>query len=79
MYQEVIRSTPFWLKGDIPGPRWDCVFIDVGNLEDIGMKGPLVARVYLFFKFSYEGVDYSCALSRMRMVSVNYLPEYAYF
>ena len=26
MYQEVICSTPFWPKGDIPGPHWDCVF-----------------------------------------------------
>ena len=26
------------------------------------MKGLLVARVYLFFKFSYNSVDYPCAL-----------------
>ena len=26
------------------------------------MKGLLVARVYLFFRFSYEGANYSCAL-----------------
>ena len=27
-----------------------------------GMRGLLVARVYLFFKFSFAGVDYPCAL-----------------
>ena len=26
------------------------------------MKGLLVARVYLFFKFSHDGVNYPCAL-----------------
>jgi len=62
MYREIIRSTPFWPRGDIPGPRRDCVFVDVGNSEDIGMKGLLIARVYLFFKFSYNGIDYPCAL-----------------
>jgi len=64
MYREVIRSTPFWSRGDIPGPRRDCVFVDVGNSENIGVKGLLVARVYLFFRFSHEGADYSCALVR---------------
>ena len=34
----------------------------MGNLEDIRMKGLLMAQVYLFFKFSYEGVDYPCTL-----------------
>jgi len=28
------------------------------------MKALLVARVYLFFRFSHEGVDYPCALVR---------------
>ena len=62
MYREVIRSTPFWPRGDIPGPRRDCIFIDMGGSENTGMKGLLVARVYLFFRFSYDGVDYPCAL-----------------
>ena len=62
MYREVICSTPFWLRGDIPGPRWDCVFVDMGDSENQGMKALLVARVYLFFRFSHEGVDYPCAL-----------------
>jgi len=64
MYREVIRSTPLWPRGDIPGPRRDCVFVDVGNSEGLGMKGLLVARVYLFFRFSHNGVDYPCALVR---------------
>ena len=64
MYREVIRSTPFWPRGDIPGPRRDCVFVDVGNSENSGMKGLLVARVYLFFKFTHNGVVYPCALVR---------------
>ena len=49
MYREVIHSTPFWPRGDIPGPRRDCVFVDMGRSENAGMKGLLVARVYLFF------------------------------
>lgn len=28
----------------------------------MGMKELLVARVYLFFRFSHDGVDYPCAL-----------------
>ena len=62
MYREVIRSTPFWPRGDIPGLRWDCVFVDVGNSENPGMKGLLVAHVYLFFKFTHNGVVYPCVL-----------------
>jgi len=34
----------------------------MGDLENIGMRGLLVARVYLFFRFSYSGIDYPCAL-----------------
>lgn len=62
MYREVVRSTPSWPRGDIPGPRRDCIFVDIGESENMGMKGLLVARVYLFFRFSYGGVDYPCAL-----------------
>ena len=61
MYRETIRSTHYWSRGDIPGPRHDCVFVDVGN-PGIGMQGLLVARVYLFFKLPYNGVEYPCAL-----------------
>ena len=43
MYQEVIHSTPFWPRGDIPGPHRDCVFVDMGGSENQGMKAQLVA------------------------------------
>jgi hypothetical protein len=62
MYREVIRSTPWWSKGDIAGPRRDCVFVDVEGSSAPGMQGLLIARVYLFFKFSFAGTDYPCAL-----------------
>ena len=29
MYHEVIHSTPSWPRGDIPGPRRDCVFVNI--------------------------------------------------
>jgi hypothetical protein len=64
MYREVIRSTPFWPRGDIPGPRRDCIFVDIGNSTNLGMKGLQVARVYLFFKFSHNSTTYPCALVR---------------
>ena len=63
MYREVIRSTPFWPRGDIPGPRQDCIFVDMGGSGN-GMKALLVAHVYLFFRFSYGGINYPCALVR---------------
>lgn len=62
MYRETIRSTPSWSKASIPGPRRDCVFVDMGDSNSVGMKGLLVARVYLFFSFSYNGISYPCAL-----------------
>ncbi|KAF9778110.1 hypothetical protein BJ322DRAFT_1014885 [Thelephora terrestris] len=62
MYREVIRSTPFWPRGDFPGPRRDCIFVDMGDPGSVGMKGVLVARVYLFFRFSYNRTNYPCAL-----------------
>ena len=62
MYREAIRSTPQWTRGDIPGPRRDCVFVDGGEPGARGMRGLLVARVYLFFKFSFANVEYPCAL-----------------
>ena len=62
MYREVIHSIPFWPRGDIPGPHRDCVFVDMGGSENVGMKGLLVAHIYLFFRFSHGSVDYPCAL-----------------
>jgi hypothetical protein len=62
MYRESIRSTPHWTRGDIVGPRRDCVFVDAGQSDAPGMRGLLIARVYLFFRFSFAGVEYPCAL-----------------
>jgi len=62
MYREVIRSTPEWTKGDVAGPRRDCIFVDGGESNAPGMRGLLVARVYLFFRFSFANVEYPCAL-----------------
>ena len=69
MYREVIRSTPFWPRGDFPGPRRDCVFVDMGDSGEVGVKGLLVARVYLFFRFAYDNADYECALVRWYLTS----------
>ena len=62
MYREVIRSLPWWTKGDAPAPRRDCIFVDRGEPDAPGMRGLLVARVYLFFKFLYANAEYPCAL-----------------
>jgi len=62
MYREVIHSTPWWAKGEVAGPRRDSVFVDAGGPDGLGMQGLLVARVYLFFRFSYANVEYPCAL-----------------
>ena len=51
MYRKVIRFTPFWPRGDFPGPHQDCVFVDVGNSENVGMEGLLIAHIYLFSDF----------------------------
>ena len=48
--------------GDIPGPRRDCVFVDMGDSEAIGMKALHITWVYLFFKFSHNNINYPCAL-----------------
>ena len=34
----------------------------MGDSEKVGIKGLLVAHIYLFFTFSYGGTDYQCAL-----------------
>ena len=49
------------MKGDIAAPRRDCIFVDGGSGAP-GMRGLLVARVYLFFKFAFADVEYPCAL-----------------
>ena len=55
---------PFWPRGDIPGPRQDCVFVAVENLENVGMRGLLVGQVFFLFRFLHNNIDYPCALMR---------------
>ncbi|KIM77450.1 hypothetical protein PILCRDRAFT_76723, partial [Piloderma croceum F 1598] len=58
MHSERIRAVTSWRKG--PG-RYDTVFVNTDPAAE-GMRGLDVARVRLFFSFSYEGIQYPCAL-----------------
>jgi len=63
MYRETIRSTPRWTRGEIPGPRRDCVFVSApGDETDTTVNDLNVARVLSFFSFSRSGKVYQCAL-----------------
>ncbi|KAJ7676822.1 hypothetical protein DFH06DRAFT_1291713 [Mycena polygramma] len=59
MRRERIRSTPKWMKHS--GPRRDCAFV-VENQNERGFRGMSVVRIRLFFSFTYDGIDYPCAL-----------------
>ena len=48
--------------GDIPGPRYDCVYIAKHEAPNAGMGNLRVARVHSFFSFDYEAETHSCAL-----------------
>jgi hypothetical protein len=63
MYRETIRSTPYWKYGQATSssPRYDCVFLTKDDSQP-GMRGLHVARVLLFFSFSFSDVVYPCAL-----------------
>ncbi|KAF8262344.1 hypothetical protein EI94DRAFT_1773205 [Lactarius quietus] len=58
MHRELIRATPAWKKG--PG-RYDCVYVE-GDTKSDGFSGLLVARVNLFFSFTFQDNVYPCAL-----------------
>ncbi|KAJ7860199.1 hypothetical protein B0H14DRAFT_3084858 [Mycena olivaceomarginata] len=58
MRRERIHSTP---TGRKHGPRRDCVFV-VENQGERGFRGMSVARIWLFFSFTHDGIDYPCAL-----------------
>ncbi|KAJ7932345.1 hypothetical protein B0H13DRAFT_2518823 [Mycena leptocephala] len=58
MHHERIRATKSWYRGP---PRYDCVFIE-HDPEAAGFRGLHAARVRLFFRFKFRGVDYPCAL-----------------
>ena len=63
MYQELIRSTPIWRKGEHVAARRDCVYVEKGGCDtDDGMRSLLIARVLLFFSFEFNGITYPCAL-----------------
>jgi hypothetical protein len=57
MFQERIRSTPVW-RGELA--RRDTVFIETNKLP--GMRGITIGRVFLFFSFTFQDMDYPCAL-----------------
>ena len=63
MYHETIRATPTWSRGEVPGPRYDCIFVSNGSDSDQSvMSDLLVARVFLFFSFLFDGEPHQCAL-----------------
>ncbi|KAH9033491.1 hypothetical protein EDB85DRAFT_1864385 [Lactarius pseudohatsudake] len=55
---EHIRAVTSWRKG---AGHYDTVFVNADSAVE-GMRGLYVARVRLFFSFSFEGVHYPCAL-----------------
>lgn len=58
MHHEHIRATKSWYGGP---PRYDCVFLE-HDTEAAGFRGLHAARVRLFFRFKFRGVEYPCAL-----------------
>jgi hypothetical protein len=58
MHRERIRATPRWRNGP---PRNDCVFVE-HDVDQEGFAGLHVARVLLFFSFTYHSILYPCAL-----------------
>ena len=62
MFHEVVRAVSHWGMGEIPGPRYDCVYVMKHDTPDIGMRNLRVARVYSFFSFNYGLETHSCAL-----------------
>ena len=62
MYHETIQATPSWNQGEIPGPRFNCIFISNGEGSELNLSGLLVARVLRFFSFTIDGELHQCAL-----------------
>jgi hypothetical protein len=58
MRREHIRVVQSWRKGP---SRYDCVFVVTDEMAE-GMRSLDVARVRLFFSFTYAGTSYPCAL-----------------
>ena len=59
MKHKCICAVETWRKG--PG-RYDTVFVVTDPTISAGMAGLNVAQVRLFFSFSVDGIQYSCAL-----------------
>lgn len=58
MHREHIRAVKSWRRGP---PRYDCIFVSTDENAE-GMRALDVARVRLFFSFTYSNVFYPCAL-----------------
>ncbi|GBE88358.1 hypothetical protein SCP_1301730 [Sparassis crispa] len=64
MRQEHIRATPTWRRKH---PRFDCIFVKSAPRNDriiVSAVDPCIARVLLFFSFTYDGKRHQCALVR---------------
>lgn len=62
MFHEVIRAVSYWGMGEIPGPRYDCVYVAKRGIPGTGMCNLQVARVRSFFSFKYGSETHCCAL-----------------
>ena len=70
MYHETIRATPSWNRGEISGPRYDCILVSNGSSsEGPSMSDFLIARVLMFFSFMINGELHQCALIHWFSVS----------
>ena len=58
MRRERIRAVNSWRRGP---SRYDTIFVNTDPSVE-GMRGLDVVRVYLFFSFSHDGIEYPCAL-----------------
>ncbi|KAJ7899505.1 hypothetical protein B0H14DRAFT_2278305, partial [Mycena olivaceomarginata] len=54
MHHERIRATKSWYRGP---PRYDCVFLE-HDKDLAGFRGLHAARVRMFFRFKFRGIDY---------------------
>ena len=63
MYHETIRATPSWNRGEVPGPRYDTVFVsNDSDPDNSGIGDQLIACVLLFFSFTFDNELHQCAL-----------------
>lgn len=60
MHREFIQANPTWKKDQ---GHHDCIYV-MGDPNQDGFSGLLVAHVHIFLSFKIEEVPYSCALVR---------------